>query len=284
MLNICKSSSPETVKPVWQWNEQQIGFTLPARRLLLPPPTGSLPVIPVQFGSCLSQTNPPALLPGWGVINIASSGGDQTFLVRNLPGQQSNTSRSVFATGSCPCLASQPNGVVVMCDSYLALTIAALQESQSGGIGAPWHQLVQIKQLVSCKLCKFAMSCEPKWKSLCTVRSGRTEGAAASSGGVFGVTVWWMHHVCSHHNLLLSEAVKAAGGEPWNFLDLKHSDWSLTWFINQHDGANVLHRRALCDVHWLNGNCSLSPVGVRGRKGAGGKGRNWVRPLLRTPT
>lgn len=120
------------------------------------------------------------------MINIASSGGDQTFLVRNLPGKQSNTSRSVSATGSCPCLVSQPNGVVVMCGSYLALTIAALQQSQSGRIGDPWHQLVQIKQLVSRKMFKFAMSCEPKWKSLRTVRCGRTEGAAASSGGVSG--------------------------------------------------------------------------------------------------
>lgn len=100
-LNICKSSSPETVKPVWQQNKQQIGFT----RVLSTLPTGSLPVIPVQFSSCLLQTNPPALLPGWGMINIASSRGSQTFLVRNLPGKQSSTSRSVFTTGSCPCLA-----------------------------------------------------------------------------------------------------------------------------------------------------------------------------------
>lgn len=49
-----------------------------------------------------------------------------------------------------------------------------------------WRQLVQIKQLVWRKLCKFTFSCEPKWKRLHTVRSGRTEGAAASSGRVSG--------------------------------------------------------------------------------------------------
>lgn len=113
----------------------------PVWRVLSTLPTGSLPVIPVQFSSCLLQTNPPALLPGWGMINIASSGGSQTFLVRNLPGKRSSTSRSVFATGSCPCLALQFFLWTKSCGSYLALTIVALQQSQShwiGALGAKW--------------------------------------------------------------------------------------------------------------------------------------------------
>lgn len=84
-----------------------------------------------------------------------------------------------------------------------------------------------------------------------------------------GVTVWRMHHLHFHQNLLLSKAMKAAGGEPWNFLDLKHSDLSLTWFINQRDGANVLHwwapSMAMLSTDWME------TVAYLLRKGEGGR-------------